>query len=86
MGYLTLSRHEGEQIRLTIDPGDDTEKLLHLLRDGITINMGEIGQSQVKISIEAPTDGWCCAGSSASQVPQINSRTVCVWYCDIIPR
>lgn len=57
MGYLTLSRREGEQIRLTIDPGVDPEKLLqHLLRDGITINVGEIGRSQVKISIEAPPD------------------------------
>lgn len=28
MGFLTLSRREGEMIRLTIDPGVDTEKLL----------------------------------------------------------
>jgi len=26
MGFLTLSRREGEMIRLTIDPGVDTEK------------------------------------------------------------
>lgn len=57
MGYLTLTRREGEQIRLTIDPGLDTEKLLqHLQQDGITINVGEIGRTQVKISIEAPND------------------------------
>ena len=32
MGYLCLTRHEGELIRITIDPGVDTEKLLrHLL-------------------------------------------------------
>jgi sRNA-binding carbon storage regulator CsrA len=55
MGYLALSRREGEQIRLTIDPGVDTEKLLQqLLRDGITISVGEIAQRQVKIGIEAP--------------------------------
>ncbi|MEE1895092.1 hypothetical protein V0R51_19435 [Pseudomonas otitidis] len=41
MGFLTLSRREGEMIRLTIDPGVDTEKLLkQLLRDGITVHIG----------------------------------------------
>jgi carbon storage regulator len=55
MGYLTLSRREGEQIRLTIDPGVDTEKLLQqLLRDGITISVGELRGGQAKIGIEAP--------------------------------
>lgn len=40
MGFLTVTRREGETIRLTIDPGVDTEKLLALLlRDGITIHM-----------------------------------------------
>lgn len=57
MGYLVLTRKEGEQLRLTIDPGVDTEKLLqHLLRDGITINVGEIGLRQVRIGIEAPAE------------------------------
>lgn len=57
MGYLTVTRREGEMIRLTIDPGVDTEKLLQqLLRDGITVHVGAFkGQSQVRISIEAPT-------------------------------
>ncbi len=56
MGYLTVSRREGEKIRLTIDPGVDTEKLLkELLRDGITVHVGAFhGQGQVRISIEAP--------------------------------
>ena len=56
MGYLTVTRRAGEMIRLTIDPGVDTEKLLkELLRDGITMHIGEIqGQSQVRIGIEAP--------------------------------
>lgn len=55
MGYLTLSRREGEQIRLTIDPGVDTEKLLlRLLRDGITIYIGEMHGGQVGIGVEAP--------------------------------
>lgn len=43
MGYLTVTRREGEMIRLTIDPGIDTEKLLkQLLRDGITVHVGAI--------------------------------------------
>lgn len=56
MGYLTVTRREGEMIRLTIDPGVDTKKLLQqLLRDGITVHVGAFqGQSQVRISIEAP--------------------------------
>ncbi len=57
MGYLTLTRREGDQIRLTIDPGVDTEKLLrHLLRDGITIYVGEIEGGRARISIEAPRE------------------------------
>ncbi len=55
MGYLTVTRREGEQIRLTIDPGVDTEKLLqHLLRDGITISLGGIDKNKVTVAIEAP--------------------------------
>lgn len=55
MGYLTVTRREGEAIRLTIDPGVDTETLLrHLLRDGITVVVTDIGKRQVKVAIEAP--------------------------------
>lgn len=57
MGYLTVTRREGEQIRLTIDPGVDTEKLLqHLLRDGITISMGTIDGHKAKLAIDAPKE------------------------------
>lgn len=57
MGYLALTRHEGEQIRLSIDPGVDTEALLqHLLRDGITIHIGEIGGGKVRIGVDAPRE------------------------------
>jgi hypothetical protein len=57
MGYLTLTRHEGDQIKLSIDPGVDTEALLkHLLRDGITIHVGEIGSGRVKIGVDAPRE------------------------------
>ncbi len=56
MGYLTVTRREGGMIRLTIDPGVDTEKLFkELLRDGITVHVGELqGQSQARIGVEAP--------------------------------
>ena len=57
MGYLVLSRKEGEEIRLSIQPGADTEKLLgHLLTDGITIRVGDITSNQVRIGIEAPRE------------------------------
>ena len=55
MGFLTVTRREGESIRLTIDPGVDTEKLLALLlRDGITIHMHR-GQrdGHIRVGIEA---------------------------------
>ena len=55
MGFLTLSRREGEQIRLTIDPGVDVDVLTkQLLRDGITIHIGEMHGGQVRVGIEAP--------------------------------
>jgi sRNA-binding carbon storage regulator CsrA len=57
MGYLALTRSEGQKIRLTIDPGVDTEKLLHhLLRDGITITMGTIDGHKAVVAIEAPKE------------------------------
>lgn len=55
MGYLSLTRCEGEEIRLTIDPAVDTESLLrNLLRDGITVHVREIQSGRVSVSIEAP--------------------------------
>ena len=55
MGYLVLSRKEGEQIRLTIDPEADTDKLLRrLLIDGITIGINELSGRNARVSIEAP--------------------------------
>ncbi|WP_397377106.1 carbon storage regulator [Pseudomonas sp.] len=57
MGYLTLTRPEGQHIRLTIDPGVDTEKLLqHLLRDGITIRMANIDGHKASLAIDAPRE------------------------------
>lgn len=57
MGYLCLTRRDGENIRLTIDPGVDLAKLLHLhllLRDGITIRIDTLGQGAVRVGIEVP--------------------------------
>ncbi len=43
MGYLLLTRKEGEEIQLSIEPGVNTDKLLHhLLRDWITIRVSEL--------------------------------------------
>ncbi|SIP94081.1 carbon storage regulator [Aquipseudomonas alcaligenes] len=56
MGFLTITRREGESIRLTIDPGVDTDKLLALLlRDGITIHMHRVQRDgHIRVGIEAP--------------------------------
>jgi len=57
MGYLVLSRREGESITLRVQPGTNAEELLeHLLLDGITIKLKDIDGSRVKVAIEAPLD------------------------------
>ena len=57
MGYLVLTRKEGEQIRLTIDPGVNTDKLLRrLLIHGITTGINELSGGKARSSIEAPPE------------------------------
>lgn len=57
MGYLVLTRTEGEQITLRVQPGTDADDLLaQLLLDGITIRVGQMKSGQVRIGIEAPED------------------------------
>lgn len=57
MGYLVVTRKEGEKINISIDPGVDTQRLLeHLLRDGITVHVGGFHAGQVKIAIDAPKE------------------------------
>lgn len=57
MGYLVLTRKEGEQLRLTVAPGADPEKLLqHLIRDGITVNVAEARHGKASLGIEAPRE------------------------------
>lgn len=56
MGYLGLNRRDGEQIRLIIEPGTDTDTLLReLLRNGITILINTTSNpNQIRVSIDAP--------------------------------
>lgn len=65
MGFLTVTRRDGEVIRLTIEPGVDTEKLFReLLRDGITLHLGSTARhGRIRISIEAPHRLKSCARS-----------------------
>lgn len=56
MGYLSVNRRDGEQIRLIIEPGIDTDTLLQaLLRNGITIQINTTSNpNQIRVSIDAP--------------------------------
>lgn len=57
MGYLVLTRKEGEQLRLTVAPGADPAKLLqHLIRDGITINVAEARGGKASLGVDAPRE------------------------------
>jgi len=56
MGYLSLNRRDGQQIRLIVEPGIDTDTLLQeLLRNGITIQINTTSNpNQIRVSIDAP--------------------------------
>ena len=57
MGNLSLTRRDGENIRLTFDPSVDAHELQQLLvREGITIRIDTRGQGAVRIGIEAPME------------------------------
>lgn len=57
MGYLVLTRREGEQVTLRVQPGTDPDDLLaQLLLDGITLTIKGIESGRAKIAIEAPED------------------------------
>ena len=57
MGYLVLTRREGEKIVLRVQPGTNAEDLLaELLSDGITVTVKEIKGGKAQIAIEAPLD------------------------------
>lgn len=57
MGYLVLTRREGEKISLRVQPGTNPDDLLaQLLLDGITVTVKDIEAGRAKIAIEAPLD------------------------------
>ena len=57
MSYLVLTRREGEQITLRVQPGTDADDLLaQLLLDGITVTVTAVENGQAQIGIEAPSD------------------------------
>lgn len=61
MGYLVLSRKEGEEIQISIDPGVDTDKLLHrLLRDGITSGLIPYQAAMCRLALKHRLRCWCC--------------------------
>ncbi len=55
MGYLVLSRREGEAIHLSIDPDADPMTVLEHLKVGIFIDVNLIQGGQAKLGIEAPS-------------------------------
>jgi len=57
MGYLVLTRREGEQITLRVQPGTDADDLLaQLLLDGITVTVTAVENGRARIGIDAPSD------------------------------
>ncbi|WP_348658219.1 carbon storage regulator [uncultured Stutzerimonas sp.] len=57
MGYLVLTRREGEQVTLRVQPGTDPDDLFaQLLLDGITLTIKGIEGGRAQIAIEAPLD------------------------------
>jgi sRNA-binding carbon storage regulator CsrA len=57
MGFLVLTRNEGEELRLTMAPGASPERLLqHLIRDGITIHIKEARHGKAAVAVEAPRE------------------------------
>lgn len=55
MGYLVLSRREGESIHLSIADDADLAEVLEQLKTGIYIDITQIKGGQAKFGIEAPT-------------------------------
>ena len=54
MGYLVLSRKEGELIHLRIAPDADPAAVLEQLKAGIFIDVSQIKGNQIRLGIGAP--------------------------------
>lgn len=54
MGYLVLTRVEGEEIVLRLSSTADPQEVLEQLKEGVSVNIAKIGRGQVKIGIKAP--------------------------------
>ncbi len=77
MGYLSLTRQEGDLVHLTIDPAVNTEALLrHLLRDGITVHVGEIQNGRVRVSIDAPKQVLILRGELTNGPPPVGVAAI----------
>ena len=57
MGNLILTRHQGDSIRLTIDPAVDPQEALRwILEEGIDITVAEVQGERVRLAIRAPDE------------------------------
>ena len=57
MPHLMLTRREGQRLFLHLDPSADPAKILNqLMTQGITLQVSEVFEGKVKLSIEAPAD------------------------------
>lgn len=57
MGYLVLTRREGEHLTLRAEPGTDPDDLLaELLVHGITVKITNIDGGRVSVGIDAPAE------------------------------
>lgn len=60
-----MSRKEGENIHLSIDPDADPVAVLERLHSGIYIDVTRITGSQVRLGIEAPPEVLVVRGELA---------------------
>lgn len=63
---LRLTRREGEEIHITLQPGD----LESLLRDGITVRVSQIDRNKAHLEIIAPRSAVVVRGEIAERFRQ----------------
>ncbi len=52
---LVLTRRRGEDVILTLEPDVTEDELQQLITQGITIRITDLNDSQVRVSIQAPS-------------------------------